>query len=748
MITTRKELDEFLRGQTRQPHALLGMHPVTHNGQPGLIVRAFVQDARSCEVVDQRPKSGKRYPMEMIDPLGFFETFIAGEAEVFRYRLSIERGNGEIRQFFDPYCFLPTLSEQDLYLFNEGTEHRVYQKLGAHVREIDGVKGVSFAVWAPSASRVSVVGDFNRWDGRYFPMRTLGSSGVWEIFIPGLESGTLYKYEIVPTKGAMRLKTDPYGSYFESPPNNASVVWNVEDYKWKDQAWMDRRAKTDWLKEPVLVYELHLGSWRRSADDGNRPLNYRELARELVGYVKEMGFTHVEFMPLSEYPFDGSWGYQVTGFYAPTHRYGTPQDFMSLVDTLHQNGIGVILDWVPAHFPKDFFALAHFDGTHLYEHQDPRQGEHQDWGTLIFNYSRPEVRCFLLGSAMTWLDRYHIDGLRVDAVASMLYLDYSRKAGQWIPNKYGGRENLEAIDFLRYANTTVHQYFPGALMIAEESTAWGGVTKPAAEKGLGFDLKWNMGWMHDTLEYFKKDPIHRKYHHNQLTFGMIYQNTEKFMMAFSHDEVVHGKQSMLFKMGADHIPDKARQLRTLYAWMWAWPGKKTLFMGSEFGQSGEWAYDKSLDWHLLQYLDHEGVRLLVADLNRFYAEHPFLPASDYDAQSFQWINNNDGNNSVISFVRHGNNPDDILLVVANMTPVPRPHYRVGVPREGQWVEVLNTNSKRYGGSGEGHLEPVKTQAVKWDGRLNAVDLTLPGMSVMYFLFQPAPVEETETIVKK
>jgi 1,4-alpha-glucan branching enzyme len=453
----------------------------------------------------------------------------------------------------------------------------------------------------------------------------------------------------------------------------------------------------------------------------------------LPAYLKEMGYTHVEFMPLSEYPFDGSWGYQVTGFYAPTHRYGTPDDFMFLVDTLHQHDLGVILDWVPAHFPKDFFALAHFDGTHLYEHADPRQGEHQDWGTLIFNYSRPEVRCFLLGSAMTWLDRYHIDGLRVDAVASMLYLDYSRKAGQWIPNKYGGRENLEALDFLRYANDTVHQYFPGVLMIAEESTAWGGVSKPTREGGLGFDLKWNMGWMHDTLEYFKKDPVYRKYHHNQLTFGMIYQHTEHFMMAFSHDEVVHGKASMLLKMGAHHIPDKARQLRALYAWMWGWPGKKTLFMGSEFGQSAEWAYDKSLDWHLLQYLDHEGIRRLVADLNRLYTGHEFLPQSDYDPKSFQWVNSTDGNNSVISFVRFGANPDEVLLVVANMTPVTRPHYRVGVPREGRWAEVLNTDAKQYGGGGEGNAAGVEAQPIKWDGRPFAVDLFLPGMSVLFLL---------------
>ncbi len=742
MLAERKELDALLRGQHGHPHGLLGMHPANHQGKRGLVVRAFLQQVKSCEVVDCQHDPEHRYPLERLDPAGFFEGFIPDRAEVFRYRLRVEKSNSEIRQFYDPYSFLPTLSQQDLYLFNEGTEHRVYQKLGAHVRVVDGVPGVSFAVWAPNAMRVSVVGDFNHWDGRYFPMRPLGNSGVWEIFIPGLQQGLLYKYEIVPKRGAMRLKTDPYGAFFEGPPNNASIVWDVAAYQWGDQAWLERRAKADGFREPMLVYEMHLGSWRRKPEDGNRPLNYRELAPLLVAYIKEMGFTHVEFMPLSEYPFDGSWGYQVTGFYAPTHRYGTPDDFMALVDTLHQNNIGVILDWVPAHFPKDFFALPHFDGTHLYEHADPRQGVHQDWGTLIFNYNRPEVRCFLLGSAMTWLDRYHLDGLRVDAVASMLYLDYSRKPGQWIPNKYGGRENLEAMDFLRYANTTVHQYFPGVTMIAEESTAWAGVTKTVQENGLGFDLKWNMGWMHDTLEYFKKDPIHRKYHHNQLTFGMIYQHTERFMLAFSHDEVVHGKGSMLSKMAAGSIPEKARQLRALYAWMWAWPGRKTLFMGSEFGQSAEWAYDRSLDWHLLQYVDHEGVRLLVADLNKFYLEHRFLPQSDYDYQSFQWINNSDGNNSVISFVRFGTQAEDLLLVVANLTPVPRSPYRVGVPRGGAWVEALNTNAQRYGGGGESTPQPVATRPIHWDGRPHAVDLSLPGMTTLFFLYRPAPKAES------
>ncbi len=682
--------------------------------------------------------------MERFDGLGFFETFIDERSEVFRYRLRVERSNGEIRQFYDPYGFLPTLSDQDLYLFNEGTDHRVYQKLGAHPREVDGVSGVSFAVWAPNAVRVSVVGDFNRWDGRYFPMRSLGSSGVWEIFIPGLQEGLLYKYEIVPRRGAMRLKTDPYGAYFEGPPNNASIIWSVANYEWHDQAWMEQRARTQWLREPILIYELHVGSWRRVPEDGNRPLTYRELAPALVEYVKQMGFTHVEFMPLSEFPFDGSWGYQVTGFYAPTRRYGTPQDFMFLVDTLHQNGIGVILDWVPAHFPKDFFALAHFDGTHLYEHADPRLGVHQDWGTLIFNFGRPEVRCFLVGSAMTWFDRYHIDGLRADAVASLLYLDFSRKPGQWIPNKYGGRENLEALDFLRYANKTVHDYFPGALMIAEESTAWGRVTRPAKDGGIGFDLKWNMGWMHDTLSYFRKDPIHRKWHHNQLTFGMIYQHSERFMMTYSHDEVVHGKASMLAKMCGHQISDKARQLRALYAWTWGWPGKKCLFMGSEFGQAAEWAYDRSLDWHLLQYIDHEGIQLLVADLNQVYRKHRFLGESDYDHQSFQWINVHDANSSVLSFVRYGTRQEDVLLVVASFTPVPRPSYRVGVPREGFWVEILNTNSRRYGGNGEWTGQSLKTDPIRWDGHAQAVDLALPGMSTLFFRFTVPTDGRTES----
>ena len=742
MIADAKELDALLQGRHGNPHGLLGMHPMTHEGQPGVVVRALVQDAVRCEVVDCEREPERRYPMQRLDAMGFFETFIPGRPQVFRYQLCLEKTNGELRQFYDPYRFLPTLSDQDLYLFNEGTEHRVYQKLGAHPRVVEGISGVSLAVWAPNALRVSVVGDFCRWDGRYFPMRLLGKSGVWEIFIPGLQEGQLYKYEIVPRQGAMRLKTDPYGVYFEGPPNNASIIRDVSKHEWHDQFWMEQRARTDWLRRPISVYEVHASSWRRIVEDGSRPLTYRDLARHLVPYVKEMGFTHVEFLPLSEFPFDGSWGYQVTGFYAPTHRFGTPQDFMHLVDVFHQNGIGVILDWVPAHFPKDFFALPHFDGTHLYEHADPRKGVHQDWGTLIFNYGRPEVRCFLVGSALAWRDRYHIDGLRVDAVASMIYLDYSRKPGQWVPNRYGGRENLEALDFLRNANDTAHKYFPGVLMIAEESTAWGNVTRPVHEGGLGFDLKWNMGWMHDTLKYFAKYPVHRKWHHRQLTFGMIYQHSERFALSFSHDEMVHGKGSLLNKMAASSIPDKARQLRALFGWMWGWPGKKTLFIGGEFGQSAEWAYDRSLDWHLLQYPDHEGIRRLVADLNRFYREHEFIGVSDYDNRSFQWINSDDAANSVFSFVRFGHKPEELLVVLGNFTPLQR-QYRVGVPREGAWVEVLNTNAAPGASNGEVARDTVKTEPIPWNGRPCSLHLTLAGMSTVYLLPLEAVAPKTE-----
>lgn len=731
MILEKDAYNRITEARHHHPHEVLGMHPV----KGGVIVRAYLQDARSCEVVDIQ--TDERFTLSELPEKGFFEGQIPKRKTCFPYRLRIESANGEIRQFYDPYQFLPSLSDEDLYLFNKGDDHRVYDKLGAHVRERDGILGVSFAVWAPSAERVSVVGDFNRWDGRYHPMRVLGSSGVWEIFIPGLGAGMKYKYEIRDSSGHLHLKTDPYGTYFESPPHNASIVCPVNEYAWEDEEWMERRAKTDWKREAISVYEVHFGSWMRRVEDGGRPFTYCEMAHELTRYVVEMGYTHVEFMPLAEHPFTGSWGYQVTGYFAPTQRYGTPDDFKYLVNALHKAGVGVIIDWVPAHFPTDAFALGNFDGSALYEHADPRQGFHQDWGTLIPNYGRLEVRAFLIASALSWMDRYHIDGLRVDAVASMLYLDYSRKEGEWIPNQYGGRENIEAIEFLRATNELVHRYYPGSLMIAEESTAFGGISKPVEEGGIGFDFKWNMGWMHDTLQYFQKDPIHRKFHQNNLTFGMIYQYSENFMQCFSHDEVVHGKGSMLMKMGAGSISDKAHNLRALYTLMWAWPGKKTLFMGCDFGQSEEWAYDNSLSWHLLQYKDHYGIKDLIRDLNHLYRSEPALVLGDVDPKGFEWISAGDADSSVIAFIRKGQHPEDTILVVGHYTPISRYGYTIGVPYAGYWKEVLNSSASCYGGEGIGNLGGVETDAIAWDSHGYSLKLTLPGLSTSFFKYQGA-----------
>jgi 1,4-alpha-glucan branching enzyme len=731
---SKKEIESITSVNCAQPHELLGMHPHKKGKKSCLVVRAYLDDAKNCKLIDVADDS-KRYDLERLSEDGLFEAVIEDRNEVFNYRLRIERYNGEIRQFADPYSFLPTLSDDDLYLFSEGNDHFVHHKMGSQVRTIEGIQGVSFALWAPNAERVSVVGDFNYWDGRYHAMRSLGGSGIWELFIPGLESGMKYKYEIGARQGFPLLKADPYGTYFEAPPYNASIIRDTNSYQWKDAEWVQSRASTEWKDQPISIYEIHLGSWKSVVEDAARPLSYRELANELVDYLKDMHYTHVEFMPLAEHPFDGSWGYQVTGFFAPTHRFGTPEDFMFLVDTLHQNGIGVIMDWVPAHFPTDSFALAQFDGTALYEHADPRQGFHQDWGTLIFNYGRNEVRGFLIASALAWCERYHIDGLRVDAVASMLYLDYSRKEGEWVPNQYGGRENLEAIDFLRQTNELVHKYYPGTLMIAEESTSFPGVTKPTSEGGLGFDLKWNMGWMNDTLEYFKKDPIHRKYEHHQLSFGMLYQYSENFTQVFSHDEVVHGKQSMLLKMPGEPISNKAHQLRLLYGLMWIWPGKKTLFMACDFGQSAEWNYSKSLDWHLLQYPDHKGIQMVVRDLNKLYQEIPSLALGDNKPEGFEWINCNDAENSVLSFLRKGSVAKDDVAAVGNMTPMLRKDFRVGVPHAGFWKEILNTDAKEYGGLGFGNYGGVEAEPIEWDGRQYSINLQLPPQSMSVFRFQ-------------
>jgi 1,4-alpha-glucan branching enzyme len=727
MILSAEELDSFLHARNAAPHDLLGMHPCNVNRKTGVVVRAFVQDAVDCQVVDLRDSSA--HPMPQLSPEGFHEVFIEGE-KPFPYQLRVTNSFREIRQFFDPYAFAPTLGEQDLYLFGEGREYRIHEKLGSHVREINGVRGTSFAVWAPNARRVSVVGNFNRWDGRYHPMRALGSSGVWEIFIPGIGPGEMYKYEIHGFGDLLKLKSDPYAIYCEGPPNNASIVYDLSGYRWGDAAWMAARASKN-IDRPMSVYEVHLGSWKRDPKEG-RPLNYRELAIQLGDYVTDLGFTHVELMPVAEHPFDGSWGYQVTGFFAPTHRYGTPDDFRFFVDHLHQRGIGVILDWVPAHFPRDAFALSHFDGTHLYEHEDPRLGAHQDWGTLIFNYGRNEVRNFLTANALAWCERYHIDGLRVDAVASMLYLDYSRKAGEWIPNKYGGNENLEAIGFLREVNDLVHDQHPGVLMIAEESTSFGGVSKPTREGGLGFDMKWNMGWMHDTLRFFQKDPIYRQYHYNDLTFGMLYQYAEKFITVFSHDEVVHGKGSMLFKMPAFPISEKAQHLRALYAHMWGWPGKKLLFMGCEFGQSSEWNYATELSWDLLKYKDHEGIQRLVRDLNRLHRTEPALGALDFNPQNFRWASAWDSACCICGYLRVDDRTGDQFLVIGNFTPVTRTGYHVGVPVAGFWREIINTNSEFYGGDNTGNGGGVHTQPQEADGYSQSLRLTLPGNTTSIF----------------
>src|ERR1700693_2149018 len=622
------------------------------------------------------------------------------------------------------------LTDQDLHLFNEGTHYQIYNKLGAHLTTVAGQPGTYFAVWAPNASDVSVVGSFNNWDPKSHRLQARGSSGIWEGFIPGAGKGTLYKFHIVShNQGHVGEKADPFGILHEEPPRTASVVWDLE-YKWNDRTWMETRVQRDSLQAPISVYEVHLGSWMRVPEENNRPITYREAALRLAEYVKRMNFTHVELLPIMEHPFYGSWGYQTTGYFAPTSRYGTPQDFMYLVDYLHQQGIGVILDWVPSHFPSDAHGLAYFDGTHLCEHADARKGFHPDWKTFIFNYGRNEVRTFLIASGMFWLDKYHIDGLRVDAVASMLYLDYSRKQGEWIPNKFGGRENLEAIDFLRQFNTDAYKEFPGIQTIAEESTAWPMVSRPTYVGGLGFGLKWDMGWMHDTLAYMSEDPVHRKFHHNDLTFRMLYGFTENFVLPLSHDEVVHGKGSLVGKMPGDEW-QKFANLRLLFGYMYAQPGKKMLFMGCEFGQVREWDHDTSLEWHVLQYPIHRGGQNWVEQLNRVYREQPALHQLDSDPAGFEWIDCNDTAASVISLLRKSRSPADEIVIVCNFTPVPRLGYRVGVPSGGYWRELLNSDTQEYGGSGMGNLGGVHAEPLSVHGRPYSLNLTLPPLSALF-----------------
>jgi len=623
------------------------------------------------------------------------------------------------------------LTNDDLFLFNEGSHYRLYEKLGAHPITVDGVEGTYFAVWAPDAKQISVIGEFNSWDKSSHPLRPKGQSGIWEGFIPGVTKCALYKYYLVSHRRGYHVeKADPFAFCNETPPKTASLAWNL-DYSWGDRAWMEKRRAHNALDAPISIYEVHLGSWQRVLEEGNRYLSYRELAPRLAEYLKQLGFTHVEFLPIMEHPFYGSWGYQLTGYFAPTSRYGTPQDFMYLVDYLHQHDIGVILDWVPSHFPNDEHGLGYFDGTHLYEHGDPRQGIHPDWNTFIFNYGRDEVRSFLLSNALFWLDKYHVDGLRVDAVASMLYLDYGRKEGEWIPNKYGGRENLEAIALLRRFNEAVYQESPDVQTIAEESTAWPMVSRPTYLGGLGFGLKWDMGWMHDTLEYMTKDPIYRKHHHNNLTFRLVYAFFENFVLPLSHDEVVHGKGSLLGKMPGDDW-QKFANLRLLLGYMYAQPGKKLLFMGGEFGQWREWAHDESLEWHLLDYPPHSGLKRWVEDLNRFYRGQPALYELDFAPTGFEWIDCNDVEHSVVSLMRKGRSPDDFLVVVCNFTPTTHFNYRIGVPQPGFWKELLNSDASEYGGTGQGNLGGVEAAPIPLHGRPYSLTLTLPPLAAVFF----------------
>jgi len=622
------------------------------------------------------------------------------------------------------------LSNQDFYLFNEGSHYRIYDKMGAHLINANGVEGTVFGVWAPNARNVYVIGSFNGWDHSSHPLRSRGNSGIWEGFIPGVGKGALYKFHIVSHHhGHMVDKADPIGLLHEKPPRTASLVWDLE-YTWSDAEWMRTRGERDSLHAAISIYEVHLGSWMRVPEEHNRPLSYREVAPRLAEYVGRLGFTHVEFLPVMEHPFYGSWGYQTTGYFAPTARYGAPQDFMYLVDYLHQHGIGVILDWVPSHFPSDAHGLAYFDGTHLYEHADSRQGFHPDWKTHIFNYGRSEVRSFLLSSAMFWLDRYHIDGLRVDAVASMLYLDYSRKQGEWIPNKYGGRENLEAIDFLRRFNEEAYKEHSDIQTIAEESTAYPMVSKPVHLGGLGFGMKWDMGWMHDTLYYFQRDPIHRQYHHNMLTFRMLYSFHENFVLPLSHDEVVHGKGSLIGKMPGDEW-QRFANLRLLFAYMYAQPGKKLLFMGGEFGQVSEWGHDRSLDWNVLEFPLHRGMQLWMEQLNRVYRSENALHWFDNDPQGFEWVDCNDAPASVVSLLRHGRRNDETVQVVCNFTPVPRVGYKVGVPFAGYWREILNSDAKEYGGSGIGNMGGTEALPEPAHGRPYSLRLTLPPLAALF-----------------
>ncbi|MBD2462070.1 1,4-alpha-glucan branching enzyme [Oscillatoria sp. FACHB-1407] len=746
MTVAPEQIERIVWNQHHDPFEVLGPHLIAQDGKSVWAVRAYLPNADAAWVVF--PEERKEYPMQAVHNPHFFECVLDTE-EMANYQLRIQEGEHE-RVIYDPYAFRsPLLTDFDVYLFGEGNHHRIYEKLGAHLTEIDGVKGVYFAVWAPNARNVSVLGDFNWWDGRKHQMRRI-ENGIWELFIPSVGVGDRYKFEIKNHAGHIYEKSDPYGYQQEVRPKTASIVTDLNSYEWHDQEWIEKRRHTDALSQPISVYEVHLGSWLHASSaeppitvdgepgnvvvvadlkPGARFLTYRELAERLIPYVKELGFTHVELLPIAEHPFDGSWGYQVTGYYACTSRYGTPQDFMYFVDQCHANGIGVIVDWVPGHFPKDGHGLAFFDGSHLYEHADPRKGEHKEWGTLVFNYARNEVRNFLVANALFWFDKYHIDGIRVDAVASMLYLDYCRKDGEWVANQYGGRENIEAADFLRQMNHVVFSYFPGALTIAEESTSWPMVSWPTYVGGLGFNLKWNMGWMHDMIDYFHMDPWFRQFHQNNVTFSIMYAFSENFMLAFSHDEVVHGKSNMIGKMPGDEW-QKYANLRCLYSYMFTHPGKKTLFMSMEFGQWSEWNVWGDLEWHLLQYDAPQKLKNFVGKLNQLYRSEPSLHSQDFSFDGFEWIDCSDNRHSVVSFIRKAKDSEDYVVVVCNFTPQPHAHYRVGVPDHGFYTELFNSDSREYGGSNMGNLGGKWAEEWSFHNRPYSIDLCLPPLGVL------------------
>jgi len=745
-IIAPDQIDRIVWNQHHDPFEVLGPHRFEQDGKTSWVVRAYLPNADAAWVV--RPEERTEYQMQTVHDPHFFEVKI-DTLELANYQLRIKEGNHE-RVIYDPYGFQsPLLTEFDLHLFAEGNHHRVYEKLGAHSAEINGVKGVYFAVWAPNARNASVLGDFNYWDGRQHQMRK-GATGIWELFIPEIGVGAHYKYEIKNIDGHIYEKSDPFGFQQEVRPKTASIVTDLDAYKWQDSDWMEQRRHTDALTKPISVYEVHLGSWLHASSGeparlengeiepvvevselrpGARFLTYRELAKKLIPYVKELGFTHIELLPVAEHPFDGSWGYQVTGYYACTSRFGTPEDLMYFIDQCHQNEIGVLVDWVPGHFPKDGHGLAFFDGTHLYEHADPRKGEHKEWGTLVFNYNRNEVRNFLVANALFWFDKYHIDGIRVDAVASMLYLDYCRPAGEWLTNQYGGRENIEAADFLRQTNHLIFSYYPGALSIAEESTDWPMVSWPTYVGGLGFNLKWNMGWMHDMLDYFNMDPWFRQFHQNNITFSMWYNHSENYMLALSHDEIVHGKSNMLGKMPGDEW-QKFANVRCLYAFMFTHPGKKTLFMSMEFGQWSEWNVWADLEWQLLQFEPHQKLKQFVANLNQLYRRELALHTQDFAEEGFQWIDCSDNRHSVVAFIRRAKDSHEFVVTVCNFTPQPHSHYRVGVPELGFYTELFNSDAREYGGSNMGNLGGKWTDEWSLHNQPYSLDLCLPPLGVL------------------